>query len=69
MDSASAKKKRGRPLEPNARRSSVSMRVTERVHDDIIRRAAASDIKPSEWMRRVVFSVLYKDQSNRSVPH
>jgi len=62
-------KKRGAPLKANALRSSISLRVPERVHDDLIQRAAAADVTPAEWARRAVFSVLYKSQSTKGVPH
>jgi hypothetical protein len=62
-------KKRGRPIEPNALRSSISLRVPDRVHDDLIRRAAAASITPAEWARRAVFSVLYKSVDKKGVPH
>lgn len=53
---------RGRPREASAKRSSIYVRVPERVHDDVIARANAANITPTEWMRRAVFSVLYKSR-------
>jgi hypothetical protein len=64
-----SQKKRGRPREANALRSSISVRLPERVHDDLIGRANTSSLTPAEWARRVVISALYKDQSKKSVPH
>jgi hypothetical protein len=50
-------------------RSTLSLRLPDRVHDDVIRRAQASNMTPTEWARRVVVSVLYKSQSGKGVPH
>jgi hypothetical protein len=62
-------KKRGRPREANALRSSMSVRLPERVHDDLIRQASTSSLTPAEWARRVVISALYKSQSAKGMPH
>ncbi len=62
------RRRRGRPREVSAMRSAISVRVSARVHDDVILQANAAGVTVTEWMRRAVFSVLYKSDSASVVP-
>lgn len=59
---------RGRPRKPGALRSGLYVRLPERVHDDVIARANACRLSPPEWLRRTLFSALYKSGSAHSTP-